>query len=214
MKHKIVTLIFLSVFLIKPTASNAQSQVLVPVAAWLAYKALNINNPILVKLPDVRQDNMVDISSYRSDKQMAFNFCMEKLRSEILRLKPNSSTNYIHGFKNDIFFAQIMKKNQKPKKEDFLVIFSSPDEQTRTYNIVEKINTPRYGYKTFFYVGSRMSNAKFTMQQDLAANEWGIDLVPNTYSLDFVLENATRDTVLELDPYFDGVLEDLTIKGN
>ena len=216
MKNKIVILIFLSVFLLKPTPSNAQlipAAIIITTVAWETYLILNKKIPIKVNLPDVREDKMVDMSTYMPDKQSAFNFCMEKMRSERDRLKLNPTTNTIYSFENDVFFAQIMKENEDPKEDDFLVIFKSTAEQTRTY-IGKKITTPRYGYKTFFYIGSRITNAKFTINQYLPADNWGGDLVRDEYSLDFVAKSATRNTVLELDPYFDGVLEDLTIKGN
>ena len=213
-KNKIGILIFLSVFIMEPTPSNAQSADLVPAAMWLAYLALNSNIPFAVQLPDIRQDGMVETSNYMDDKRLAFNFCVTKLRSEILRLQPSSSTNYIHSFKTDIFFAQIMKNNRKPQVSDFLVLFSSPTLKSQVYDIGDKISTPKYGYKTYFYVGSKMTNARFTIQQDLAADTWGINLDPDTYSLDFVTENATRNILLKLDPYFEGILETLTISGN
>ena len=218
MKHKIVTLIFLSIFLIKSTSSKAQliNPYTVGATGLAIYQILNNNNPIpisrdeFVKTDDGKYDMTIPIKR----KRMIFNNSIKKIKDHIISSTRDPSTNVIHSFTKDIFWAHIVKKNQDPMDSDVLIVFAGGAEQTRRYNIVEKIDTPRYSYKTFFYVGSRMSNAKFTMQQDLAANEWGIDLVPKTYSLDFVLENSTRGTVLELDPYFDGVLKDLTIKGN
>ena len=129
---------------------------------------------------------------------------------------------FFYRMKDDLLIAvSIQDSNNTPdnKKDDecevlvvsklgFLVDYDPVFSNSRT------AETARYPYKTFFYIGTSMQSAKYTMKEYIPAGRWGNYLTENEYNYDFIAKNSLKGRLLTLDPNFKGVISDLRIEGN
>jgi hypothetical protein len=85
----------------------------------------------------------------------------------------------------------------------------------KTFHLTTKTqNTPRYFYKTVFYIGRLMETATFSKLEYLISGNFGEDLEKFEYTFDHVTEDSMRGETFTLDPGFMGVLTSMTITGN
>lgn len=135
------------------------------------------------------------------------------LAKALLQNNLQSPTSSIKSLRTDYFLAININYTNFPTF-DIKLILKGISETSSTLDTKYNSDTPRYSYKTYFFIGSNMTNAKYNIKRYVPADFWGQTLVEDNASLDLTANSASRDNILTLDPYFEGVLNTLTISGN
>jgi len=148
-----------------------------------------------------------------TNKATYFNF----LVSEAKRVKNGTSVS----FRNDVFVVNIKidvdhTDNNSNETYTSLVAFKNGTSNGNTFSTSHNDSTTtRYPYVINYFVGSNMTNANCTINQNVPAGDWGEILIDNIYSEELTSAeiDASRDAWLPEDYNFDCVLESVTMSG-
>ena len=173
---------------------------------------INFLNPIVSELNPNGDSVKVPFYNGTESRKTGFNGLVSSWKSRGIITKKS--------FRTDVYWARIKKDNDdisnngNEEYESLIIWLNDYEYALTTPYSVENEYTSRYRYYTNFWIGTLMSNAKYSIKEYVPVGSWGINLVQNEYTYDHVLQGSYRSKIFTLDPDFKGVFKTMTISGN
>jgi hypothetical protein len=135
----------------------------------------------------------------------------------ILTATGTTEDTALASLKDDLFVTSVRSDDDREydnKNYHTLVLVKSAVEQEIFDDLVNNY-TDRHAYTIQFYIGENMTTAKYSLDEDVPAGNWGEELInsPTELTLTSAEQDAPRNTWLELESDFYSIMNSLTIRG-